>query len=186
MEERRRILEQIEAGELSVEEGIRRLEALNGGPPEAETAIPAPPAQPPAWVQQLWHVVFWPGVALLVGGALLVASVYAWDVAVGWLACGWPLCALGVLLVILGWWMHESRWLALRVQQQDGRRVSLAIPLEPAAFALRVASPFVPQLRETGVDEILMSIAEEARAGRPLVVDVEDREDGEQVQIIVG
>ena len=44
MGERLRILELIEAGEISVEEGVRRLEALAEG---ARRRIPPPPA--PSW-----------------------------------------------------------------------------------------------------------------------------------------
>lgn len=190
MEERRRILELIEQGEISAQEGIRRLEGEIGAEVEAEV-IPARPVAPPVrpgLVRILWQVVFWSGVAVLVGGALLIAAVYAWNAATGWLICGWPLFALGVLVVIVGWWMREARWFALRVKERGGRRVNLALPmpLGPLVWLLRVLKPFIPQLAETGVDELLAAMHDEVRDGQPFVVEVDEGEDGEQVQVYFG
>ncbi len=188
MEERRQILELIEAGEISVEEGVRRLEALEGSAEVPEEMTPAPdvPIARPRLVRILWQAMFWLGVALVVGGGLLVAAVYAWGVASGWLICGWPLFGLGVLVVALGWWMRRARWFSLRVRQSDGPNVSFALPLGPIAWMLRFLRPFVPQLKETGVDELIMSLHEEVRDGQPFIVEVDEGEDGEQVQVYFG
>jgi hypothetical protein len=79
-------LELIEAGVISVEEGVRRLEALAGAadPPEPAPA-PAPSVDRPVWVRWVWQAVFWTGVALLAAGGLLVSGVYAWGIAARWL-----------------------------------------------------------------------------------------------------
>ncbi len=37
---------------------------------------------------------------------------------------------------------------------------SLPLPLRPAAWALRLARPWVPQLKDTAVDELILSLAE--------------------------
>jgi hypothetical protein len=60
----------IEAGVISVEEGVRWLEALAGAadPPEPAPA-PAPSVDRPVWVRWVWQAVFWTGVALLSLGA---------------------------------------------------------------------------------------------------------------------
>lgn len=192
MEERMRILERIEAGEISAGEGARQIEALLAGSAETETAgrreassSPAPPLGMRRW---LWHGALWSGTALIVGGGLLIAGVYAWSIPSGWQICGWSLLALGVLGIMLSWWMQQAHWLSLRVREHDGRGVSLALPLPlgPLAWALRIASPFVPQLRETGVDELILSISEELRNGQPVIIEVNDEEDGEQVQVHIG
>jgi hypothetical protein len=192
MEERLQILELIEAGEISVEEGARRLDALAEAaeaPKAPET--PAPPTGPvvrPALVRWLWQTVFWTGVALLVGSGLLVVAVYAWGFANGWLFCGWPLLAFGALVVATGWWLQRAHWFSLRVRERGGQRISFAfpLPLGLVAWVLRIAGPFVPQLRETGVDELLLAMREELRDGRPFTVEVDEGEDGEQVQIYFG
>ncbi|MGD1995134.1 MAG: hypothetical protein PVH62_00020 [Anaerolineae bacterium] len=186
MEEKRlRILELIDAGEISVEEGARRLEALGEAAEASEEDLPAAPVGPPGWVGAVQQAVFWTGGALLIGGALLVGGVYAWGIASGWLICGWPLFTVGVLVVALAGWMPRAHWLYLNVRQEDGSRVRLALPLplRVLGWMLRIARPFVPQLEETGADEVIEALREELRAGRPVTVEVDEGEDGERVQV---
>lgn len=192
MEERRRILEQVEAGEISVEQAVQRLEALaDEAGEQEEPQIPPPPPEPierPLLVRIVWQVTLWVGVTVLVGGSLLVAAVYAWHVADHWLLCGWPLFVLGVLIVVLAWWMQRARWFSLRVRQHDGPNIAFAfpLPLGPIAWLLRVLRPFVPKIRETAVDEMLLAMHREMRDGRPFIVDVDEGEDGEKVQVYFG
>ncbi|MBN1955212.1 MAG: hypothetical protein JW900_09210 [Anaerolineae bacterium] len=194
MSEKREILELIEAGEISVEEGVRRLEMLAGGPqpePEAPHVSPPPSRQQvvrPGLVRLIWQLAFWLGVVLLTGGALLVAAVYAWDLASGWLVCGWPLFAVGVLVMVLGWWMRRARWLSLRVRQTDGPNIILALPLPLGlvGWAVRILRPFVPQLQQDGLDEMILALQEELHDGHPLIVEVDEGEGGEQVQVYLG
>ncbi len=183
MDERLQILGLTEAGEISVEEGARRLEALA----EAPDAFAAPVARP-VWVRWLWQAVFWTGVGLVAGGGMLVASAYAREVAARWLIWGWILFALGVLGLVLGWWLQRAHWLSLRVRQPDGPNVSFALPLPlgPVAWVLRLLGPFIPQLEETGADEMILALREEMQDGHPFIVEVDEGEGGEQVQIYFG
>ena len=191
MEGRLQILQLIERGEISVEEGARRLEALAGASELAEAAAapPAPEAPArPAWVRWLWQVVFWPAVLLLALGGLAVTAVYAWEAARGWLVVGGLLMALGVLGILVGWWMQRARWLYVHVRQAHGPNILIAmpLPLRLVGWLLRVARPFVPQLRETGVDELLLALHEELKDGRPFTVEVNEGQDGEQVRVYFG
>ena len=188
MEDRLRILKQIETGELTVEEGARQLQSLAQPPePPEPPAAPATSAARPAWMGWLWQPVFWTGVALAGGGGLLLSNAYTRE-AGGGLVWGWLLFALGVLGVLLGWWMQRAHWLFVRVRAHDGPNVTLALPLPLGLVAgvLRLARPFVPQLAETGVDEMILALREEVRDGSPLVVDVDERESGERIQVYFG
>lgn len=186
MDERYRILELIETGEISVEEGARRLETLAQPPEPSEPA--AAPVTRPAWVQWLWQPVLWIGVALVAWGGLLVAAAYTGQVAPGQQVWGWLLFALGVLVVVLGWWLQRAHWLCLRVHQHDGPYVALALPLPLGlvAWGVRFARPFVPQLEGMGVDEMILAMREEVRGGCPFVIEVDERESGERVQVYFG
>jgi hypothetical protein len=64
--------------------------------------------------------------------------------------------------------------------------LSFPLPLTLAAWALRLAQPFVPQLRDTGVDDLIIALRHSTAEGQPLVVDVQDDETGERVEIYIG
>ena len=183
MGKRLRILELIEAGEISVEEGVRRLEALAEG---AET--PDPPAPRPKLVRYLWQAALWIGIATIAWGGLVLTRAYAGETATGQPVWGWILFALGLVWVVLGWWLRQAHWFSLRVRQSDGPNITLALPLPlgPVAWVLRIARPFVPQLEETGVDELILALREEVRDGHPFAIEVDEGEGGEQVQIYFG
>ena len=191
MEQRLRVLELIEAGEISVEEGVRRLEVLVE---VSETPVASAPAGPaasiarPALVQWLWQAVFWTGVALVAGGGLLMVSFHTRKVATRWLTWGWVLFILGVLGVLLGWWLQQAHWFSLWVRQSDGPNISFALPLplRPITWVLRILRPLVPQLEATGIDELVLAMREEMRDGHPIMIEVDDKEDGDQVRIYLG
>jgi hypothetical protein len=44
----------------------------------------------------------------------------------------------------------------------------------------------VPQLQDTGVDEVILALRESRKRNEPLFIDVQDEEDGERVQIYIG
>ena len=183
MSERMQILEQIESGEISAEEGIQRLEALAQPEPSPEI-----PTKPPAWVRRIWLAVFRSAVVLALGGGLLLVGYYAWEAGAGSAICGWPLLVVGVLGLLLGIWLQGARWFFLRVREHGSRRITLAfpLPLGPVAWILRIVRPFVPQLQEIAVDELILALREELRNGRPFVVDVNGGENGEQVHVYFG
>ena len=189
MDERLRILELIETGEISVEEGARQLEALaQPSEPSESPAAPAAPVARPAWVRWLWQPVLWIGVVLAAGGGLLIANATTGQVAPGLQVWGWLVFVLGVLVVVVGWWLQRAHWLCLRVRQHDGPNVTLALPLPLGlvAWGLRLARPFVPQLEGTAVDEMVLAVQEEVRDGCPFVIEVDERESGERVQVYFG
>ncbi len=185
MEDRMRILELIEAGEISVEEGARRLDALTAVE-EAEHA--EPPASPtrPAFVEILWLVVFCIGGVLLAGGGFLLSKAYTQETASG-MAWGWVLFVIGVLVTGLGWWLRDARWFYLRVRERMGRQFTFALPLPLGLFIwlLRIAEPFVPQLQGKDMVALVGAMRDELRDGRSFVLDVDEGKDGERVELYI-
>ncbi len=180
MDDRMHVLEMLESGEIDVTEAVQRLAGSTAG------ATPDPtPVVLPAWVRRLWHLVFWPGVILLIGSGLLLAYHYAGRGATGCLVTGWLLFAFGVPITALGAWLQSAHWFSVRIRKHGKPRMMLAfpLPLRPLAWLLRVISPFVPQLRDTGVDEVLLALSDEMHQGRPFIVDVNEGDSGEQVQV---
>ncbi len=179
------ILELIETGEIGVEEGVRQLEALTETV-ESPALVSAPR---PALVRWLWQGAFWIGVALLAWGGWLLGSSYTSEAAAaGRLIWAWVVFVLGVLGVMLGWWLQQARWLYVRVRQHDGPNITLAfpLPLGLVAWGLRIAQLFVPQLKGAGVDDLFLAMQDELRDGHPFVVEIDEGKDGEQVQVYFG
>ena len=204
-EERQKILQMIAAGKITPEEGARLLQALGGNlelapgeqaqaTPDYEVIDPPPPApEPPPLnlpdTRHWWQVPLWIGVAILTAGAFIFAGALQTGAAACLLLlCGLPALARGLLLIIVAWSAHQGPWVHIRVKHSrpGERNVNISVPLDLSVAAVRVAGPFVPQMRETGVDEVLSSLKDNVTKDQPMVIDVNDDEDGEHVQVIVG
>jgi hypothetical protein len=185
-EERLRILQMVQEGQIGAAEAAALLEALALPARADAVGEPAPAAR---W-SRFWLYPLLVGGGLLIAGSLVMGLVYASGAAHGWLVCGWTPMILGLLLAILAWWSRSSTWLHLRIHEGQGSRRKLALsfplPLTLAAWALRVAQPFVPQLRDTGVDDLIIALRNSTAEGQPMVVDVQDDESGERVEIYIG
>ncbi len=193
-EERAKILEMIEAGIISAEQGLALMNVLGESslPGEEPAPSPAPRQEPPPeltghW-RHAWLYVLYAGVGVVLVSALLLYAMYATGSA-WWGICGWPLFALGVLVVALGAWSRTARWLHVRVTGRKERfALSLPLPLKLAAWAMKTGRRFIPEkFKETGMDEVIMGLDDSLQeSDGPFYVDVNDDEDGEHVQVYVG
>lgn len=195
--ERLRILELIESGQISVEEGVERLCDLpdkdaNGSSDssEADVAVVGEAGTPaespvPGFVRWLGWTVFGIGIAVLVGAGLLLVRAYTVPGAPG-LVWGWVLFSLGLIVMLSGWWLQRARWLYMRIREADGSgfMVVLPIPLLIVGWLLRVARRFVPQIEEIGADQLVFAMRDEIRKGSPFLIEVDD-EDGDEVKIAI-
>jgi len=197
MDERMRILKQVEAGEISAEEAVRQLGALGQTPsdeaepevirPEPEAAASAPPMDVPKGLAEFWRYPLYVGVGHVVLGAIILYAVYGASASGLWAICGWPLFALGVLVTAVAWWLRTARWLHVRVTGRERVAISFPLPLKLTAWVIKIARPFVPQFQDTGVDEIIMGLDDTLQKdGPPLYVDVTDDDKGEHVQVYIG
>lgn len=162
--ERLRILEMIERGEISAEQGWQRLQDLNDADLDGDEDIleqdqafrqerfPGTKALPPAdapdsgatqpplpdfthW-RSLWAIPMWVGIGFTVLFAYLMSQAAAAG-SVFWMLCASLPFALGILLIVIGWGSRSARWLHLRVQQPPGttpQRIVISFPL-PLQFA---------------------------------------------------
>jgi hypothetical protein len=152
-------------------------------PPDREAPEPLDTRWTTFWIYPLIA-----GGAVLLLGALVVALVSLTGGAWGWLLCGWPLLLLGLLVFVLALWSRSATWMHLRISEGGKRKMALSfpVPLGLAAWAIRIAQPFVPQLRDTGVDEVILAVRESSSRGEPLFIDVQDDKDGERVELYLG
>jgi hypothetical protein len=182
----------LEAGQIDAEQAAQLLTSLNA----ASDPEPRPPARPwedaPSGPGRKWSD-FWIYPLVAGGGVLLLGALAA-----AWLSsaalplascvCGWFPMLLGFLIMLLAWWSRSARWLHLRISEEGKRRIALSfpLPLSLAAWVLRLAQPFVPQLAETGVDDLLIALRDAEVDGEALFIDVQDEDDGERVQLYIG
>jgi hypothetical protein len=207
---RSQILQMIEDGKLSAAEGIRLLNALSGNT-EAQTEAhaetpPPPPAPEPAarpepkaprpkfgeW-RNWWLLPFAVG-----GGIALVSGLlmwFAWRVAEAQLSVWLILAAcpfsFGLLIVVLAFLSRNAKWIHIRINNISGngpRRIALSFPLpiRLTAWFLRLFSPFIPKLRDTGVDELILALDETTTPDNPFYVEVDEAGGGEKVQVYIG
>ncbi len=157
--------------------------------PEQEVISPPPPidAHLPD-TRHWWQVPFWIGAALLGAGAFTLAGALSSSAVCLALLCGLPLLMAGILAVIVAWFARNGPWVHIRVKNdRPGEpNVKFSVPLDLGVVAVRVAEPFVPQMRHTGVDDVILSMKDNVKKDQPLIIDVNDDEDGEHVQVIVG
>ena len=195
--ERLEILKMVETGQIDAQEAAMLLSALGASQAVEEAgeapveALPpdreAPAPMDTGWTR-FWIYPLMAGGAILLLGALVVALVSLTGGAWGWLLCGWPLLLLGLLVFVLALWSRSATWMHLRISERGKRKLALSfpVPLGLAAWAIRIAQPFVPQLRDTGVDEVILAVRESASRGEPLFIDVQNDEAGERVELYLG
>ena len=90
------------------------------------------------------------------------------------------------MLLVL--WSRRAPWLHVRISEEGKRKLTLSfpVPLTLAAWVVRIIKPFVPQLKETGVDELILALRDSGVRGEPISIDVQDDEAGEQVEVYFG
>lgn len=194
------VLRRLEAGEIDAAAALKLLREMEpagvdpgpletgrlpeGG--EAITATPASDGRPPGRWARFWLYPLAAAGTLVALGGFVLLLVLITGAARGWLVCGWLPLSLGILGALFALWSRSARWLHLRVKEKEGRRIAISfpVPLTLVAWILRVVGPFVPQLRETGADEMLLAFRDAGR-DEPLHLQVDD-EDGEHVEIYIG
>jgi hypothetical protein len=209
--ERLEILDMIQKGSISAQEGLGLIEALEKSlndidenpPMDTFNSAPSPEPydgsentlQPSAddlnkW-RQWWIIPFWLGIGITVsGGGLMYWAWSAKGVGIGFIL-SWIPFLLGVSLSVLGWNSRTGPWLHIRIQHrpdQETKRIAISLPLPVHFFAwsLRNFGHFIPGLNATGLDEIILALKDSAQAAEPLSINVQDGTDGEQVQVYIG
>jgi hypothetical protein len=157
--------------------------------PEQEVVSPPPPidAHIPD-TRHWWQVPFWIGAALLIAGAFTLAGALSSGAICTVMLCGLPLLMIGIVAVVVAWFARNGPWVHIRVKHKHpgDRDINLSVPLDLGVMTVRVAEPFVPEMKNTGVDDVIVSLKDNVQKDKPLIIDVNDDEDGEHVQVIVG
>jgi hypothetical protein len=194
-DDRLQVLKMLETGQLSTDEAIEMLDALNGKTPRL-TETPASHGDVREDMPQVgswWLVPTGIGAIVMALGAPLLALGLSGRSPVFWaLCCGWIPFLVGLTVLTIGVWSRSARWLHLRIRNsQTGKMtfaISMPLPLTLAAWVIRFVRPFVPQIKDIAVEEMIMAMRDGWSTGdeEPIFVEVQDDDDGENVLIYIG
>lgn len=183
-QERGRILEALDSGDISAGEALKQLQADELAP-AATDRKPQGAEGTPAWRRYGWIVLFDVGLVLTAAGIGL-ATLAGW-----WWLLAAPLLLIGVIVGGLGLASFRSPWLHVQIENGDSDwpkrlQFALPLPLRPSAWLLRNFGQYVPKFNQTGLDELLIAMSGEISVEDPIVIDVHEGDSGERVRVYFG
>lgn len=203
--ERSKILKMIEEGKITPEEGLHLMQVLDKDPLENEDVADAPytPAtgvevssNPDPAINEtvekarsLWVIPLWIGVAITVfGGWVMYQNIHGSQISAWFYCLGFPIFLLGVLMIMLGVSSKTSRWLFVSVKQRSGEyprniKLGFPLPLGLTSWILRNFGHMIKELKNIPLDQVIDAVQ---RSNDPLVVNVDEGDDGEKVQVFIG
>jgi hypothetical protein len=211
-DERMRILEMIEQGTITAEEGADLINALEELDLQAEEAVeadyeafePDPTlSEKPAWEdtpmeplpdmtkwRNYWYIPLAIGVVITGISGLLVYAGNQGSWHWFWMVCVWMPLLFGIFLTVASWLSRTARWLHVRVNTGEDewpRRIAISFPLPIGitAFGMKLFGRYIPGMENVPLDEAVMAIKDSTNPDSPLYVEV-DSPDGEHVQVYIG
>jgi hypothetical protein len=142
-------------------------------------------------VRRLWQIPLWVGVLITILSAWgMYALVQASHINF-WFFCLIVPLLLGVLLIVAAIGSRRARWIFVDVHQKPGEKparifLGFPLPLKLAAWSLRTFGHYIPDLGKANMDEVIEVIETGFTGQEPLVVNVDEGEDGERVQVYIG
>ena len=94
-------------------------------------------------------------------------------------------------MVIIAAATSQSPWVHVRVRsgpEEGFRRINLhlPIPVRLTAWGLRVFGGNIPHLDDTAIDDLIVGLEGNISRDTPIVIEVDEGEDGERVEVIMG
>lgn len=182
-----------------------KAEAATGPGPEAGEAKPESEkshfesdpriARVKSTARRYWQIPLWIGIVILLASALGMYAILSGPGMNFWFFCLMAPLLLGVLVMAIAAGSRRARWIFVDVQQKPGdkpQRIFLGfpLPLKFTAWFLRTFKNKIPDLkREIGdkpIEEIIEVMDQSFTSDEPLVVNVDEGEDGEKVQVYIG
>jgi hypothetical protein len=204
-EERLEILEMIQRGTISSEEGLKLIEALGenwdaegipGFSDQDDTLASLEPV-PENDVEDFskwrawWVIPFWIGVGIsTLGGALMYWGWSAHGLGLGFFLA-WIPFMIGIGTMVLGWNSKSGPWIHVRIHQAPGEHpqrinISLPLPIRLLSWTIRNFGSYIKGLESTGLDEVILALEQTSPDDVPLSINVTDDDDGSQVKVYIG
>ncbi len=203
-EERKKILQLVADGKINAQEAATLMRALDDSAEEQIQVIEAGPSfgsektDAPEFDQVRRRANRFSSAFLSIGIIFTVLSAWAMfgiqknNGLNFWFFCMTMPLFLGILLTMLGAGSRTSRWMYVNVdrshQTEFPRNITIAfpLPLGLVAWFLKNFGGSISGLKKTNVDEIIQASAMAKNITEPLIVNVDDGDDGEKVQVFIG
>jgi len=208
----RKILDMVEQGLISAEEGLRLINAMGadkqdaagekGSPAERVELFEADILEPSApriseaelnRIKQLkrwWILPFAIGMVITTLGAVWMYSGYS-NSGFGWgFWLAWIPFILGIFIVAVSFQTSRSVWLHVRIKQKHGQHppkfsISLPLPLSLTRWFIGMFGYKIPGLKDQPMGD-LSELLDHISPEEPFYIHVNDKEDGEEVEVFIG
>jgi hypothetical protein len=142
-------------------------------------------------VRRLWQIPLWIGVLITILSAWGMYTLAHAAKLNFWFFCLTALLLLGVLVIVAAIGSRKARWIFVDVHQKPGEKparifLGFPLPLKLAAWFLRTFGRYITDLEKTNVDEVIQVVEAGFTGKEPLVVNVDEGDDGERVQVYIG
>lgn len=202
-EERRKILQMVADGKISAQEAAALMRALDESAGDEIEVLPTEAgsnsrSDAPEFDQVRKRAMRFAAIPLWIG--IIVTVFAAWGMFAiqnnsgynFWFFCLAMPLMLGILLIALGAGARNARWLYVNVdrshQDEWPRNITIAfpLPLGLAGWFLQTFGSRIEGLKHTNVDDVIQAISLAKTMDEPLIVNVDDTDDGERVQVFIG
>lgn len=203
-EERKKILQMVADGKISAEEAATLMRALDESAEEEIQVVEAGPGfgsektDAPEFEEvrrrafRFAMIPLWVGIIFTVLSAWGMFSIQQNAGVNFWFVCLAMPLMFGVLLIALGAGSKSARWLYVNVDRSNQEEwpknitIALPLPLGLVSWFLKNFGNHISGLKNTNVDAIVQAIAMAKNISEPLIVNVDDSDDGEKVQVFIG
>lgn len=208
-EERKKILQMVQDGKISAEQASSLMRAVEADPDVAqseveviqtesragfESAAASEFEQVKSRARRFAMIPLWVGVFIAVLSAWGIYTVQQNAGVNFWFYCMLLPLLLGVLLIALGAGGSSARWIYMDVDRRnakagDGPRhitLGLPLPLGLVAWFFRTFGHNIRGMSQGRVDGIVQMLEVTRDSGEPLIINVDNRDDGERVQLFIG
>jgi hypothetical protein len=210
--EREQVLKMIADGKISAEEGLKLMHVLDEDQPE--DLKPQDPGEPKptssgephqvsnmeldprinrikSTVARLWQIPLWIGIAILLGSALGMFALIQADRMNFWFYFLILPLLTGVLIIAAAAGSRHARWLFVDVQDRSDEKphrvfLGFPLPLKLTSWVLRTFRPHIDNVQPEQMDAILTAIESGLSSEQPLIVNVDEGEDGDRVKVYIG
>jgi uncharacterized integral membrane protein len=208
-EERRKILQMVADGKINAEEAATLMRALDEDEAVEEQVevietVPSSNQErsdAPELNQVRRRAGFFSNAMLVIG--VICTVLFAWVLFAiqqnaglnFWFYCFSLPLLFSIALIVFGAQVRTSRWLYVNVDRSQSkdkegpRKISIAfpLPLGLASWFLRIFGSKIDGLKNTNVDDVIQAIAIANKGFTdPIIIHVDDTDDGEKVQVFIG